>query len=83
MNGNEKQLNKRRSIVKQYMGSIDRTLRVLAVVVIGISYFTGIITGTLAIVLPIFAIVFLLTSAIGFCPLNLPLKISTMKKRGA
>jgi hypothetical protein len=69
--------------MKQNMGSIDRALRVLVAVVIGILYFTGQITGTVAIILGIFAVVFLLTSAIGFCPLYLPLKISTIKKKEA
>ena len=52
--------------MKQNMGSIDKIVRVLAAVVIGVLYF-----------------VFLLTSAIGFCPLYLPLKLSTIKKKDA
>jgi hypothetical protein len=51
--------------------------------VIAILFFTDQITGTAAIILGIFAIVFLLTSAIGFCPLYLPLKLSTIKKKDA
>jgi hypothetical protein len=35
--------------------------------------------GTLAVVLGVLAVVFLATSAIGFCPLYLPLKCSTCK----
>jgi Na+(H+)/acetate symporter ActP len=69
--------------MKQNMGSIDRALRVLVAVVIGILYFTGQITGTAAIILGIFAVVFLLTSAIGFCPLYVLLKLSTIKKKEA
>jgi Protein of unknown function (DUF2892) len=69
--------------MKHNMGSIDRALRLLAVVVIGILYFTDQITGTAAIILGIIAVVFLLTSAIGFCPLYLPLKLSTIKKKDA
>jgi len=52
---------------------------VLAIVV-AILYMNGSITGTAAIILGILAIVFILTSLIGFCPLYLPFKISTMKK---
>jgi hypothetical protein len=69
--------------MKHNMGSIDKIVRVLVAVVIGILYFTDQITGTAAIILGIFAIVFLLTSAIGFCPLYLPLKLSTIKKKDA
>jgi hypothetical protein len=69
--------------MKQNMGSIDKIVRVLVAVVIGILYFTDQITGTAAIILGIFAVIFLLTSAIGFCPLYLPLKLSTIKKKDA
>jgi hypothetical protein len=69
--------------MKRNMGSIDRALRVLAAVVIGILYFTGQITGTAAIILGIIAVVFLLTSVVSFCPLYLPLKLSTIKKKDA
>lgn len=66
--------------MKQNMGSIDRVLRVLVAIVIGILYFTGEVTGTAAIILGIFALVFLLTSTISFCPLYLPFKLSTKKE---
>ena len=69
--------------MKQNMGSIDKLARVFVAVVIAVLYFTGQITGTAAIILGIFAVVFLLTSAIGFCPLYLPLKLSTIKKKDA
>jgi hypothetical protein len=69
--------------MKQNMGSIDKIVRVLVAVVIAVLYFTDQITGTAAIILGIFAVIFLLTSAIGFCPLYLPLKLSTIKKKDA
>lgn len=61
------------------MGSTDRIIRIILAIVIAILYFTNQITGTAAIVLGIIAIVFLLTSSIGFCPIYLPFKISTRK----
>ena len=67
--------------MKKNIGSIDKLVRVLAAVVIGILYFTNQITGTATVILGIFAIVFLLTSAVGFCPLYWPLKLSTIKKK--
>jgi len=62
------------------MGSADRIIRVLVAIVIAILYFTKQISGTLGIILGILAIVFLLTSLVGFCPLYVPFKLSTKKK---
>ena len=69
--------------MKKNMGSWDRSLRVLAAIVVGILYFTDQISGTAAIILGLFAVIFIVTSMVGFCPLYLPLKLSTMKKKDA
>jgi hypothetical protein len=69
--------------MKKNIGSVDKLVRVLVAAVIAVLYFTDQITGTAAIILGIFAVVFLLTSTIGFCPLYLPLKLSTIKKKDA
>ncbi|MFZ1081132.1 MAG: DUF2892 domain-containing protein [Candidatus Kryptoniota bacterium] len=69
--------------MKKNVGPIDKLVRVLVAVVIAILYFTNQITGTAAIILGAFAVIFLLTSAIGVCPLYLPLKLSTIKKKAA
>ncbi len=61
------------------MGAADRAIRTVVAVGIGILYFTGVIGGTLAIVLAIVAVVFLLTSAAGSCPAYLPFGLSTRK----
>ena len=66
--------------MKKNMGIADRIIRTVAAVVIGVLLLAGTLSGTLAIVLGILAIVFLLTSAVGWCPLYAPLGISTMKK---
>ncbi len=65
--------------MKKNMGTADRVIRTVFAVIIGILLFTGQIGGTLATVLGIVAIAFLLTSAIGFCPSYLPFGISTKK----
>ena len=65
--------------MKQNMGTIDRIVRLIAVVVIAALYFTGQISGTLAIVLGVVAVIFLVTSLIGWGPAYLPLKLSTKK----
>ncbi|MFN8236867.1 MAG: DUF2892 domain-containing protein [Chitinophagales bacterium] len=66
--------------MKANMGTIDRIARVLVAVIIGILYFTGVISGTLAIVLLVLAGIFLLTSVVSFCPLYLPFGLSTKKE---
>jgi hypothetical protein len=65
--------------MKKNMGSIDKIIRLLLAIVIGVLYFTEVITGTLGIVLIVVAIVFFLTSFIGFCPLYYPFGIKTCK----
>ncbi len=63
------------------MGSTDKIIRIIIALLIGVLYYTGTISGTTALVLGIFAIIFALTSLISFCPLYLPLGISTCKKK--
>ncbi len=63
------------------MGSTDKVIRLLAAAVVAILYLTGIISGTVAIVLGIIALIFVLTSMISFCPLYLPFGISTLKRK--
>ncbi|WP_333575250.1 YgaP family membrane protein [Sphingobacterium sp.] len=67
--------------MKKNMGMADKAIRILIAVVIGVLYFTNIISGTLAIILGIVAVAFVLTSFISFCPLYLPFGISTLKKK--
>jgi len=62
------------------MGSVDRIIRAVLAVAVAVLYFTGIISGTVAIILGILAIVFLLTSSVGFCPLYAAFKLSTAGK---
>jgi hypothetical protein len=65
--------------MKKNMGNADRIIRVLVAVVVAALYFTNQISGTLAAILGFFAVVFVLTSVMGFCPLYLPFKLSTKK----
>jgi hypothetical protein len=67
--------------MKKNMGSTDKVIRILIALIIGVLYYTGIISGTTALVLGILALVFAITSLISFCPLYLPLGISTCKKK--
>jgi hypothetical protein len=65
--------------MKKNMGTVDKTLRVIVALIIAILYFTKVISGTLAIVLMIFAVIFILTSFFSFCPLYPLLGINTRK----
>jgi len=55
--------------MKKNMGTIDRIIRVIIAALVGVLYFTNVITGTLGIVLLVLSIVFVLTSMVSFCPL--------------
>ena len=65
--------------MKKNMGSLDRIIRLILVALVAVLYFTNVISGTLALILGILAVVFLITSLISFCPLYVPFKISTRK----
>ena len=66
--------------MKTNMGTVDRLVRTLLALVLIFLYFTDRISGYLAIILGIIAIAFLVTSAIGYCPAYVPIKLSTKKK---
>ncbi len=67
--------------MKTNMGTADRIIRVILAAIIAVLYFTGVIKGTLGIILLILGAIFLLTSIISFCPLYLPVKINTARKK--
>jgi hypothetical protein len=66
--------------MKKNMGTIDKVIRILVAVVMVVFYFTHVISGTLAIILLILSGIFIVTSFLSFCPLYLPLGLSTRKK---
>ena len=67
--------------MKQNMGTMDRIIRTSLALVVAILYFTDNLSGLVAIVLGIFAVIFLLTSLVGFCPLYTVLGINTTKDK--
>ena len=67
--------------MKANMGSADRVIRIILAVIIAALYFMNIITGLVGTILLVLAFVFLITSLVRFCPLYLPFKISTLKKK--
>jgi hypothetical protein len=67
--------------MKKNVGTIDKVIRIAIALIIVLLYAIGTISGTVAIVLLILSGIFILTSIVSFCPLYLPLKISTNKKK--
>jgi hypothetical protein len=55
--------------MKLNMSILDRLVRLIVALVVGFLYVAGIISGTLGMVLFGIAVVFLLTSLLGVCPL--------------
>jgi hypothetical protein len=62
------------------MGTLDRTIRVAIAILIAVLYLSGNLSGLTAIILCILAVVFVVTSFIGFCPLYTVIGLSTCKK---
>jgi len=67
-------------IMKKNMGNFDRAMRIVIAIILGILIFTGKVSGTLAWILGVISVVFLITSIIGWCSLYALLGISTTKK---
>lgn len=66
--------------MKKNLGTADRIIRLVLAAVFAILYFTGTVSGALGIILLVLAAIFVVTSAISFCPLYFPFKFSTLRK---
>jgi hypothetical protein len=66
--------------MKKNLGSIDRSIRLLGAMLIGILYFTGQITGTTALILGIVGILLAGTALLAFCPVYPIFDLSTRKR---
>ena len=69
--------------MKKNMGALDRTIRLILAVAGGVMILTQMVAGTLAVIIGVFAVIFVITAGSGFCPLYVPLKISTLRKSPA
>jgi len=61
------------------MGTVDRIIRLVLAALFVVLYFGGFVQGVLGIILLILAVVFILASAVSFCPLYTLFKFSTRK----
>ncbi len=66
--------------MKSNMGLADRLVRVGLVALVAVLFFTGQLSTAAAIVLGALAVVFLLTSVVGVCPLYMLFGISTRRR---
>jgi hypothetical protein len=67
--------------MKKNMGKLDRALRFVVAVVLGFLVFTGKLEGMLYNIALALGAIFLLTSAVSFCPLYVPLGMNTCEKK--
>lgn len=67
--------------MKKNMGKLDRALRVVVAVVLGFLAITGKLEGMMYNIALALGAIFLLTSAVSFCPLYVPLGMNTCEKK--
>jgi hypothetical protein len=65
--------------MKRNMGVADRIVRFIIAAVIVVLGITGVISGTLLIILGIVAAAFVITSILGVCPIYLLFRMSTRR----
>ena len=66
--------------MKKNIGTIDKVIRLLLVAVVVVLFMAHLISGIVALVAGGLAVVLLLTSLVGVCPLYMPFGISTIRK---
>jgi hypothetical protein len=66
--------------MKANIGSLDKVIRIILVIVFAMLYITKMVEGTAGTILLIAAGVLLLTSIINFCPLYTILGLNSNKK---
>ncbi len=69
--------------MKKNVGSADRIIRVILAAVFAVLYFTGIVPGTVGLVLVALGGIFVLTSLISFCPIYAIVGLNTCPAKKA
>jgi len=66
--------------MKKNLGTTERIIRLIIAALILVLHATGVVSGTLGIILLVLAFIMALTSLLSFCPLYHLFKFSTLKK---
>jgi len=66
--------------MKKNLGTTERIIRLIIAALILVLHATGVVSGTLGIILLVLAFIMALTSLLSFCPLYYLFKFSTLKK---
>ena len=66
--------------MKKNMNIIHRAIRIVLALAAGVLVALGVVTGPFAVVLAVFALVFLVTSFFAVCPIYTIMGISTRRK---
>lgn len=69
--------------MKKNVGNADRIIRVILAAVFAVLYFTGIVPGTVGLVLVALGVIFVLTSLISFCPIYAIVGLNTCTAKKA
>ncbi|MBW6498862.1 MAG: DUF2892 domain-containing protein [Bacteroidales bacterium] len=67
--------------MKTNVGNLDKTIRVIAAIIVAILVYSDVLNGVPAIILSVVAIVLVLTSMVSICPLYLALGINTKGRK--
>ncbi len=67
--------------MKKNLGKTDRIVRLVLALILVILLVANVISGTLGWILGILAVIFLVTSAVSFCPLYYVLGMSTCETK--
>ncbi|MBX7125103.1 MAG: DUF2892 domain-containing protein [Cyclobacteriaceae bacterium] len=66
--------------MKKNVGNVDRIIRIVLALIMGILYFTGTVGGTVGLILLVLAGVFVLTSLVSYCPIYSLVGLNTCPK---
>ncbi len=67
--------------MKTNVGTLDKTIRVIAAIIVAILVYSDVLNGVPAIILSVVAIFLVLTSMVSICPLYLALGINTKGRK--
>ena len=67
--------------MKKNIGNTDKLIRLMLALLVAVLYYTGVISGTFAIILGVIAVVLVVTSMFSFCGLYTILGINTCKTK--